>query len=322
MTETQNGHGTPSEPLEGLQDLARYERPSGAPFRPSPGAPATHTGRPAQHSGTDEPIIMCPMSAVQPGVDQCPFIGDTHPGDVANHLSVIHEWSAERVEKYLADPWIATEPRSAWKTRTLSQHYSLNGGGEERALRCPVTIDCMHSVFPVSQIRAHLTSHGWTPTKVDDWLETQGVQDLPPLVQERPEALLVDTSVSAEDVIQAAKVAESMDPSRLEAELTEWWMDRAEEEVRRTVPKAVEYGSHSLTQLGRTLAQLQGREVDDEEALELGCWINAVQKMGRWTDSVMRGERCSDDSIYDLGVYVRMTQRIRDSGGWPGVPKD
>jgi len=101
--------------------------------------------------------------------------------------------------------------------------------------------------------------------------------------------------------------------------LTDWWVQRAEAEARAVVPKAVEYGSNSLMQLGHTIAQMQHREVNDEEALELGCWINAVQKLGRWTDAVMRGDRPSDDSIYDLGVYCRMAQRIRDAGSWPGV---
>jgi hypothetical protein len=27
----------------------------------------------------------------------------------------------------------------------------------------------------------------------------------------------------------------------------------------------------------------------------------------------------SDDSLFDIGVYVRMAQRIRHSGGWPGI---
>lgn len=105
----------------------------------------------------------------------------------------------------------------------------------------------------------------------------------------------------------------------MELLLTEWWLKRAEAEARAVVPKAIEYGSNSLMQLGYMMARLQGRTVDDSEALELGCWVNAVQKIERWTDAVLRGERTSDDSIYDLGIYVKMAQRIRDVGHWPGV---
>jgi hypothetical protein len=114
-------------------------------------------------------------------------------------------------------------------------------------------------------------------------------------------------------------VADPNDVLNGEDELTEWWLQRAKEEAEAVIPKAVAYGSNSLMQLGRKVAQLQGRQVDDAEAMELGCWINAVQKIERWTDSVMRGERCSDDTIYDAGIYVKMVQRIRDVGSWPGV---
>ena len=30
----------------------------------------------------------------------------------------------------------------------------------------------------------------------------------------------------------------------------------------------------------------------------------------------------SDDTLGDIGVYVRMAQRVRSHGGWPGVPND
>lgn len=102
-------------------------------------------------------------------------------------------------------------------------------------------------------------------------------------------------------------------------ELRDWWAKQAESDVDMVAGKAVAYGSNSLTQLGRKLAQLQGREVTTEEAQELGCWINLVQKIERLTDSVMRGERASDDSITDAICYLVMTRRIRERGSWPGV---
>jgi hypothetical protein len=106
-----------------------------------------------------------------------------------------------------------------------------------------------------------------------------------------------------------------------ELELKAWWKERAHLEAEAVIPKAVEYGSNSLMQLGRMVARLQGREVDDAEALELGCWVNTVQKVERWTDAVLRGDRPSDDTPYDIGVYVRMAQRVRDVGGWPFGPE-
>ena len=118
------------------------------------------------------------------------------------------------------------------------------------------------------------------------------------------------------------KLAEALTPNALENLLTEWWMDKAEEEVRRTVPKAVEYGATDLRDIGRDLAAMAGREVTDEEAAELGVYFYIRGKLSRWTDAVIRGDRVSDDTLFDLGVYVRMAQRIRDTGGWPGLPKD
>lgn len=105
-------------------------------------------------------------------------------------------------------------------------------------------------------------------------------------------------------------------------ELRRWWMELAGEEFDRTAPKAVEYGATDLRDIGLTLARAMGRVVDDEEAAELGVYFYLLGKMSRWTDAVCRGERPSDDTLFDTGVYVRMAQRIRVAGGWPGVEKD
>lgn len=112
-----------------------------------------------------------------------------------------------------------------------------------------------------------------------------------------------------------------MSGDKPELELVAWWEGRAGAEAAAVVPKAVEYGSNSLMQLGRMQARLQGREVADAEALELGCWINLVQKVERWSDAVLRGDRPSEDTMFDIGVYTRMAQRVRDVGGWPFGPE-
>lgn len=101
------------------------------------------------------------------------------------------------------------------------------------------------------------------------------------------------------------------------ADLKRWWSAMAVNEIEMVADKAVVYGSNSIEQVGRKMAQLQGREVSSEEAQELGCWVNSVQKMERWTDAVMRGDRPKDDTITDLHVYAVMSLRIRNSGGWP-----
>lgn len=101
--------------------------------------------------------------------------------------------------------------------------------------------------------------------------------------------------------------------------LDEWWRELAEQEIERTVPKAVEYSSTDLTDIGMDLARTMGREVTDEEAAELGVFFYLRGKVARWVGAVMAGQRVSDDTLFDIGVYVRMAQRIRATGGWPGT---
>ena len=105
---------------------------------------------------------------------------------------------------------------------------------------------------------------------------------------------------------------------KLANDLTRWWVDLAHDEAERTVPKAVEYGANSLIDVGHQMARSAGRTVTDEEAAELACYFYIVGKMGRWADALVAGERVSNDTLFDVGVYVRMAQRIRSNGGWPG----
>lgn len=108
-------------------------------------------------------------------------------------------------------------------------------------------------------------------------------------------------------------------PSVLAGELRTWWLELAGAEAERVVPKAVEYGATDLRDIGRDLAAISGRKVTDEEATELGIYFYLRGKLSRWTDAVIRGDRPSDDTLHDLGVYVRMAQRTRSHGGWPGI---
>lgn len=105
------------------------------------------------------------------------------------------------------------------------------------------------------------------------------------------------------------------------AELAEWWRDQAEAEIGPTVDKAIEYGSTDLIDIGMMLGRTIGRDINEEEAAELGVFFYLIGKIARWQSSIQRGERPSDDTLFDIGVYVRMAQRIRESGGWPGVEK-
>lgn len=103
------------------------------------------------------------------------------------------------------------------------------------------------------------------------------------------------------------------------AVLAEWWRDQAEAEIAPTVDKAVEYGSTDLIDIGMMLGRTMGRDIEEEEAAELGVFFYLIGKIARWQSAIQRGERPSDDTLFDIGVYVRMAQRIRKTGGWPGV---
>jgi len=103
--------------------------------------------------------------------------------------------------------------------------------------------------------------------------------------------------------------------------LRDWWLERAQQEIEKTVPKAIEYSSVDLTEYGRTLALVLGRgDVTAEEATEIGIWGYMVGKVARWTGAIKEGRRPSDDTLLDISVYTKMAQRNRDVGGWPHAP--
>lgn len=112
---------------------------------------------------------------------------------------------------------------------------------------------------------------------------------------------------------------EAEQKSRMAADLESWWAEVAQREVEAVVPKAIEYGATDLVDIGKDLAKAMGRVVTDEEAAELGVFFYLRGKLARWVDAVVRGDRVSDDTLHDVGVYVRMAQRIREVGSWPGV---
>lgn len=110
-------------------------------------------------------------------------------------------------------------------------------------------------------------------------------------------------------------------------ELTDWWLERAQAEVKPMVDKALEYGGKGaaidLIEIGRDLARIAGKtDVSDEEATELGIYFYLRGKFGRWQAAVLEGRRVSDDTLLDIGVYVRMAQRNRAVGGWPYAPEE
>jgi hypothetical protein len=128
------------------------------------------------------------------------------------------------------------------------------------------------------------------------------------------ESLLAEIGANFESMDEAERAT---DPRRIE--LAEWWRTTAEAEIDQTVDKAVEYGATDLIDIGRNIARLAGREVDDQEAAELGIFFYLEGKFARWRSAIMEGRPVSKDTLLDIGVYVRMAQRVREFGSWPGT---
>ncbi len=108
-----------------------------------------------------------------------------------------------------------------------------------------------------------------------------------------------------------------------------WWEQTAHDEVAQLVSKMVEYGGLSratdLTEIGRHLTEVGvssgpltgGGAVQEGWLQELGIYFYLVGKFARWSAAIQEGRPVSDDTLLDIGIYVRMAQRVRAVGGWP-----
>lgn len=102
------------------------------------------------------------------------------------------------------------------------------------------------------------------------------------------------------------------------ADLRHWWETSAKEEADLVIPKAIAYGSADLIELGRTMARVLNRpDMTQAQQIELGIFFYLVGKLGRWTAAIEEGREVSDDTIFDMAVYLKMAQRVRKTGGWP-----
>lgn len=121
------------------------------------------------------------------------------------------------------------------------------------------------------------------------------------------------------DAGQTAEAYFNWTPPDGEQQLAQWWREKAEAEIDQTVAKAVEYSATDLIDIGRSMARAAGRQVDDAHAAELAIAFYALGKVSRIMGAIERGELPNMDSWFDLGVYARMAQRVRQFGSWPGV---
>ncbi len=100
-----------------------------------------------------------------------------------------------------------------------------------------------------------------------------------------------------------------------EEELRGWWLEKAIEEVEATIPKAVEYSSSDLEVMG---AAMEAMGVPEGSGVEAAIAFYALGKVARAVGALASGQRPSDDTWFDIGVYARMAQRVRAAGAWPG----
>lgn len=109
--------------------------------------------------------------------------------------------------------------------------------------------------------------------------------------------------------------------ARAKDAIQDWWRENAEQALEKVAPKAAEYGSTDLAELGRDLCMILGREgLDHEELTEIGIYMYMLGKFSRWRDAIKDGRRVSLDTIYDIKVYATMAERNREVGGWPFAP--
>ena len=147
--------------------------------------------------------------------------------------------------------------------------------------------------------------------------------------REDPEDIISDRTFGQEPEFDFAdQIAADFDEGVGGSALRRWWMDTAAAEVDPMIAKMIEYGGGGraldLEEIGRGLVHsgVKINTIYSEQELtgryqELGIYFYLLGKFARWTAAVAEGRPVSDDTLHDIGIYVRMAQRVRAVGGWP-----
>lgn len=122
---------------------------------------------------------------------------------------------------------------------------------------------------------------------------------------------------------KAAQQMEEMFKSDRVKALEAWWRQVAEDEIGRTVPKAMEYGSADLKIIGEALLLAmpklaEGLTLEERQKVgqELGIAFYLLGKTSRLFGAYERGRLPSDDTWFDIGIYAKMARRVREAGEW------
>lgn len=162
----------------------------------------------------------------------------------------------------------------------------------------------------------HLDSSVWGVTEVDGLTHKVKyfVSDLS--VSTGADVGLVCTSPSTS--VWMDKEKHSVGSRRVQQSLGDWWSETSSSDAEKVVPKAVEYGSEDLSDIGEVLHSLMGKDPGaPQEQTETGIFFYLVGKMARWSNAIKKGRKVSDDTLLDITTYSMMARRNRDVGGWP-----
>lgn len=243
------------------------------------GAPATHTGRPAMHSGLLENA-------------DCEFCGNAF---VRSRL--VEHIQTEHPDRLFKHNGVTTEPFPCPDVKPHVRH-KWQPGEKTEFFTCPGS-----GVVEVPGLGGLQVPADDEPTEPD----ALAVEECDHENGFGPHGC-AGCGASASDVL------DKIEPLGFHA----WWSKLVDEAAPTIQRKAGEYGSNSLAEMGRMFARAQGRDrIEDHEALEIGCMIYAKGKLERVLDAMLKGRLPSTDTWHDLGVYSSMAQYIRENKRWP-----
>lgn len=145
-------------------------------------------------------------------------------------------------------------------------------------------------------------------------------KNAPPTIQEFG-------TIRGENIVNGTVGSPETPEQKLYRDIERWWLDLAHTEINALIPKAIEYGGTgrdgNLIALGRSMVEagfpvpkFKNEDGENEFYAELAIYFYIQGKLARWGAALKQGNFVSDDTVHDIGIYVKMVQRIRDIGGW------
>jgi hypothetical protein len=95
-----------------------------------------------------------------------------------------------------------------------------------------------------------------------------------------------------------------------------WLEGHDHETTEAIIPKAVAYGSADLEIMGEAMLTLMPQLRGKVAGAELGIAFYALGKVARLFGAYAQGAEPHIDSWYDMEVYAKMAQKVRETGEW------